>query len=223
MVLENALVLQEAFQECGYTDLLAGFDLSKSETIASEYGFHLEDFFESDEKPDKLLGIFISKERDDLFLLLHEDSEKINDLCDSWDRQIRAFSVMNRRSKAVEKLRYNIVQLIVYSGNTPDKTREANLQMSRKIIIKGDLSDKKHIVINNDEAIELPFHMIPADAFAPDEEQEKRLNQLIPDNSALLELIQKKVNRKNRIERDGVLDKNYNKNDYDEIRRWLEG
>ena len=221
MVLENALVLQDAFRENGYTDILAEYDPSKSEAIASEYGFHLEDFFESDQKPDALLGLFISEQRDDLFLLLNGDSMDVKDLCDEWDKRIRVFTVMNRRSKTVEKLQYNIVQLVVYSGDLPDKSREANLQMSRKIILKGNLTDKQQIVIDDEEAIELPFHMIPADAFAPDAELEKRLDQLIPDEPELLEITTKKVDRKNRVERDGVLIKSMDNEDFDKIRRWL--
>ena len=33
------------------------------------------------------------------------------------------------------------------------------------------MTDKGRIVIDDDEAIELPFHMIRADAFAPDKKQ----------------------------------------------------
>lgn len=222
MVLANALVLQDAFRESGYTDILDEFDPSQSETFASEYGFHLDDFFESDEKPDALLGLFISEQRDDLFLLLDGDTVNVSKLCDEWDKRIRVFTVMNRRSEAVEKLQYNIVQLVVYSGDLPDKSREANLRMSRKIIIKGDLTDKKHIAIDDEEAIELPFHMIPVDAFAPDEEQENRLNQLIPDETELLEITKKKVVRKNKVERDGMLIKSMDNEDFNKIRRWLE-
>lgn len=222
MDLANALVLQDAFRENGYTDLLVEYDPFEPDAIAAEYGFRVDDFFESDEKPDALLGLFISEQRDDLFLLLCGDSVDVSKLCDEWDKRIRVFTVMNRRSEAVEKLQYNIVQLVVYSGDTPDKSREANLQMSRKIIIKGETADKDHIVIDDEEAIELPFHMISADAFAPDEGQEKRLNQLIPAETELLEITQKKVERKNKVERDGVLIKSMDNEDFDKIRRWLE-
>lgn len=61
---------------------------------------------------------------------------EINYLCDSWDDRIRVFTIINRNSKAIHKLMYNIVQLIVYSGNTPDKSREGNLLISRKSLLK---------------------------------------------------------------------------------------
>lgn len=223
MDLANALVLQDAFRENGYTDILAEYDPSKPDAIAAEYGFRVDDFFESDEKPDTLLGLFISEQRDDLFLLLDGDSVDVSKLCDEWDKRIRVFTVMNRRSEAVEKLKYNIVQLVVYSGDTPDKSREANLQMSRKIIIKGKKTDESHIVIDEEEAIELPFHMIQGNPFKRDETQTARLRQLLPADAGLLAQMKKKHNRVNRKEGQSVQPKNLDVQEYNAIRRWLEG
>lgn len=94
--------------------------------------------------------------------------------------------------------------------------------ISRKIIIKGDMADKEQIVIDDDEVIELPFHMIPVDAFAPDEEQMKQLSQLLPENEDLLELLEKKRKKVNRKEKEGVLDKSFEVQDYEKIKEWLE-
>ena len=93
--------------------------------------------------------------------------------------------------------------------------------ISRKILIKGDMTDKNQIVIDDDEVIELPFHMIPTDAFAPDVEQMKRLSQLLPKDEGLLELMEKKRKRVNRKEREGVLDKSFEVQDYEQIKEWL--
>ena len=147
------MILQEEFRKNGYTDILKG-------DVASEYGINMEDIFDLDEKPEELLGIFISEQKDDLFFLLYGDSMEINSLCDGWDNRIRVFAIINKKASAIQKLRYNIVQLIVYSGDTPDKNREGNLSISRKIIIKGDMTDRNQIIIGDDEVIELPFHMI---------------------------------------------------------------
>ncbi len=214
--------LQDEFKISGYTDLLAGYDPSKSEDISAEYGFYLDDFFDSGKKPAELLGIFISAQRDDLFLLLDGDSMDINDLCDEWDNRIRVFSIMNGRSKAVQNLKYNIVQLIVYSGEKPKKNREGNLLMSRKIIIKGDLTNRDRIEIADDEAVELPFHMIPSDEFAPNEADIKKLNQMLPKKDDLLTIMKtpkESVNRKRGVR---VQPKSYTPEDYDKIKEWLE-
>lgn len=209
------MILQDEFKKSGYKDILVG-------DTASEYEIDLEDIFELNHKPEELLSIFISEQRDELFFLLDGDLEEIDSLCDCWDDRIRVFTIINGKSKALHKLKYNIVQLIVYSEDTPDKSREGNLLISRKIIIKGDMADKEQIVIDDDEVIELPFHMIPVDAFAPDEEQMKQLSQLLPENEDLLELLEKKRKKVSRKEKEGVLDKSFEVQDYEKIKEWLE-
>lgn len=208
------MILQEEFKKSGYKDILVG-------NMASEYGINLEDLFDLDQKPEELLCIFISEQRDELFFLLDGDLMEINTLCDRWDDRIRVFMIINGKAKAIHKLKYNIVQLIVYSKETLDKSREGNLLISRKILIKGDMTDKNQIVIDDDEVIELPFHMIPTDAFAPDTEQMKRLSQLLPEDEGLLALMEKKRKRVNRKEREGVLDKSFEVQDYEQIKEWL--
>lgn len=210
------MILQEEFKKSGYKDILVG-------NMASEYGINLEDLFDLDQKPEELLCIFISEQRDDLFFLLDGDLMEINTLCDRWDDRIRVFMIINGKAIAIHKLKYNIVQLIVYSKENLDKSREGNLLISRKILIKGDMTDKNQIVIDDDEVIELPFHMIPTDAFAPDVEQMKRLSQLLPKDEGLLALMEKKRKRVNRKEREGVLDKSFEVQDYEQIKEWLKG
>ena len=210
------MILQEEFKKNGYKNLLIG-------DIASEYEINLEDVFDLEQKPEALLSIFISDQKDELFFLLDGDLEKIDSLCDYWDDRIRVFMIINGKSKAIHKLKYNIVQLIVYSEETPDRSREGNLLISRKIIIKGDMTDKDRIVIDDEEVIELPFHMIPADAFAPDAEQMKQLSQLLPEDEGLLAIMEKKRKRVNRNKREGVLDKSFGEQDYEKIKRWLKG
>ena len=208
------MILQEEFKKSGYKDILVG-------NIASEYRINLEDLFDLDQKTEELLCIFISKQRDDLFFLLDGDLMEINTLCDRWDDRIRVFMIINGKAEMIHKLKYNVVQLIVYSKEILDKSREGNLLISRKILIKGDMTDKNQIVIDDDEVIELPFHMIPTDAFAPDTEQMKRLSQLLPEDEGLLALMEKKRKRVNRKEREGVLDKSFEVQDYEQIKEWL--
>lgn len=208
------MILQEEFKKSGYKDILVG-------NIASEYGINLDDLFDLDQKPKELLCIFISEQRDDLFFLLDGDLMEINTLCDRWDDRIRVFMIINGKAEMIHKLKYNVVQLIVYSKEILDKSREGNLLISRKILIKGDMTDKNQIVIDDEEVIELPFHMIPTDAFAPDTEQMKRLSQLLPEDEGLLALMEKKRKRVNRKEREGVLDKSFEVQDYEQIKEWL--
>lgn len=208
------MILQEEFKKNDYRDLLVGEN-------ASEYDIDLEDIFDQNQKPEELLSIFISGQKDELFFLLDGNLMEIDSLCDYWDDRIRVFTIINGKSEAIHKLKYNIVQLIVYSGNTPDKSREGNLLISRKLIIKGDMAHKNQIVIDDDEVIELPFHMIPTDAFAPDVEQTKRLRQLLPEDEELLALMKKKQKKVQKKEREGIWDKSFKVQDYEKIKEWL--
>lgn len=214
------MILQEEFKDSRYKDLLIG-------DTASKYKISLENFFDTDNKPEELLSIFISEQRDELFFLLDGDinnSGKGNHLCklcNDWDNRIRVFTIINGKTENIHKLKYNIVQLVVYSGDEPDKAIEANLSITRKIIIKGDMTDKNRIVIDDDEAIELPFHMFPEDVFEPDQKQIEELSRLLPKDENLLELLEKKTEKKRRTDKYPLV-KSFKIQDYEKIKEWLE-
>lgn len=209
------MILQDEFEKCGYRNILVG-------DKASDCKISLDDIFDVNHKPAELLGIYISKQRDELFFILNGDAKNINDLCDCWDDRIRVFTIINNKVEAIQKLKYNIIQLIVCSCDSPDKKIEGNLLISRKIIIQGNLSDKKHIVINDDDSIELPFYMIPPDAYAPDEDKQKRLRQLVPQDGELSTLLKKSMTRKNERLKNGVTVKSLSIKDYECIKEWLD-
>ena len=209
------MILQEEFKKNGYKDILIG-------DIASEYEINLEDIFDLNQKPEELLNIFISEKKDELFFILDGDLMEIDSLCDCWDNRIRIFIIINGKLKGIHKIKYNIIQLIVYSGDTPDKSREGHLLISRKIIIKGNMTDKNQIVIDYNEVIELPFHMIPTNAFAPDEKKMRQLKLLLPEDEELLVLMERKHRKVNKKEKNGELDKSFETQDYERIREWLE-
>lgn len=209
------MILQEEFKKNGYKDILI-------EDIASEYEINLEDIFDLNQKPEELLNIFISEKKDELFFILDGDLMEIDSLCDCWDNRIRVFIIINGKLKGIHKIKYNIIQLIVYSGDTPDKSREGHLLISRKIIIKGNMTDKNQIVIDDNEVIELPFHMIPTNAFAPDEKKMRQLKLLLPEDEELLVLMERKHRKVNKKEKNGELDKSFETQDYERIREWLE-
>lgn len=209
------MILQKEFEDNGYRDLLIG-------NIASECEIDLEDMFDISHKPEELLSIFISKQCDELFVLLNGDSMNINKLCDSWDDKIRVFSIINGQKKEFHKLKYNIIQLIVCSEEISDREKEGDLNVTRKIIIKGDMKNINRIEIDDDEVIELPFHMISSAAFAPDEKSQNKLNQLISNDEKFLKLMETTYKRVNRKEREGILDKSLSSVNYKMIKEWLE-
>ena len=209
------MILQEEFKQSGYKDLL-------SEENTKIYKINLEDLFDLNDMPLELISIYISEKGDELFFIIDGDKMEINELCDTWDDRIRIFTIINGNNPVIQKLKYNIIQLIIYSNGTPDKNREGNLLISRKIIIKGDMENKNQISIDDDEAIELPFHMIPANSFSPDEEQVNALRQLLPEDDSIFTLLKKKRNKAKRKEHEGILDKSFEIQNFEKIKEWLE-
>lgn len=207
------MILQNEFQSNAYIDLLAN-------PCASQYGIDLEDLFDTKQIPEELIAVYLSAQGDELFLVLNADAGAITALCDRWDERIRVFMIINGQSKAIEKLKYNIVQLIVYSGESPDKSSELNLMISRKIMIQGNLQDRNRIFINDSEAIELPFHLIPEKEFEPDKEKTNQLKALIPGDEALLHIMTKE--RKKASRRSSATAKSFPEPEFEMIKEWLE-
>ena len=209
------MILQEEFMQNGYKKLLSGEN-------ANIYQINLEDFFDLNDIPSELIEIYISEKQDELFFIIDGDGMEINELCDTWDDRIRVFTIINGKNTIIQKLKYNIVQLIIYSDDIPDKNREGNLHISRKIILKGNMDDRNRILLDDDESIELPFHMIPANSFSPDEEQVNALRQLLPEDDSIFTLLKKKRNKAKRKEHEGILDKSFEIQNFEKIKEWLE-
>ena len=203
------MILQEEFMQNGYKKLLSGEN-------ANIYQINLEDFFDLNDIPSELIEIYISEKQDELFFIIDGDGMEINELCDTWDDRIRVFTIINGKNTIIQKLKYNIVQLIIYSDDIPDKNREGNLYISRKI------DDRNRILLDDDESIELPFHMIPANSFSPDEEQVNALRQLLPEDDSIFTLLKKKRNKAKRKEHEGILDKSFEIQNFEKIKEWLE-
>lgn len=209
------MILQEEFEKNGYKDLLVEDNVFK-------YKINLDDIFETDHKPEELISIYISNQEDELFFLLDGDLMEINSLCDRWDNRIRVFSIINGKSEAFYKLKYNIIQLIIYSAQLSDKNREGNLHITRKIIIKGDMSLKNQIVIDDNEAIELPFHMIPPNTVVLNEDQVMRLKQLLPEDDDLISLLEKNIQKVPKRGKKPVRDKSFEAQEFEMIKEWLD-
>ena len=209
------MILQDEFKSNGYLNLLDSANIIDDE-------INLEDLFDIDDKPVELLGIYISQNRDELFFVLDGNIMDINELCDTWDDRIRVFAIINGKNTDIHRLKYNIVQLIICSDDNPDKNREGNLLVSRKIILKGNMSGRNKIILDDDEAIELPFHMIPIKDFLPDEEQIGLLRRLLPEDESVFSLLKRQHKKAKRKEHEGIIDKSFSVQDFEKIKEWLE-
>ena len=217
------MILQEEFEKNGYIDLIT------ISNTPSEYEIDLEALFETGQKPKELLHIYMSETKDDLFLILdgsmnnndlQDSSRSINSLCKSWDERIRVFTIIE--AKKIYRLKYNIVQLIICSRDMSNRSIEGDLLISRKIIIKGDLSDRNHIVIDDDDAIELPFYMISEKEFEPDGEKIRHLNRLLPEDENCMKLMEKEHYQPNRNNKSNIQVKSFQEDEFKMIKEWLD-
>lgn len=210
------LILQEEFLKNGYKTIL-------NEKNENTYHINLDDIFDVDNKPSELIEIYISEQQDELFFIIDGNKRDINELCDIWDDRIRIFTILNGKVEVIQRLKYNIIQIIVCSDDMPDRNRERNLCISRKIILKGEMQPDTQVYIDDDEAIELPFYMISAEVFLPDKEQINELEQLLPSkNDSILDLLKKKRKKMPRRNRESNIEKSFDNGDFKKIKRWLE-
>ncbi len=63
------------------------------------------------------------------------------------------------------------------------------------------MEDKNRIVIADDEAIELPFHMISADTFAPDVEQARSIEPVTSKDERAFGFVDRKRHKEYKMKR----------------------
>lgn len=212
------MVLQDEFKNNGYTNLIGNLDGS----AATNTEISLDDIYDTNNKPNELLGIFISKQKDELFFLLDACHKNINELCKAWDDRIRVFTIINGKNKDIRKLKFNIVLIIIYSDGFPNKKCERDLQITRKIILRGEFESNGVILVDDEDIIELPFFMIPSEELKHDQKYISELERLIPQDEVLLSLLKNKRKKVKNNEKNGVSDKSFELKEFEKIREWLE-
>ena len=80
------------------------------------------------------------------------------------------------------------------------------------------MSDRNKIILDDDEAIELPFHMIPIKDFLPDEEQIGLLRRLLPEDESVFSLLKRQHKKAKRKEHEGIIDKSFSVQDFEKIK-----
>lgn len=134
-------------------------------------------------RPGELVAVYMSRYWDELFLIL--DSAKWDDsipaLCKKWDQKLAAFCNFGSQSKEeLRNFRYNMVQIILFSGHAIDCSEEASLRTSRKIILPYYLDRNGQIDISDFDAIEIPFYLVPEKVIGPDPQLKAKLQYDLP-------------------------------------------
>lgn len=212
------MILQKLFENNGYTSIL------NIET-AIQYNLFVDMFYDEDGKvPKELINLYISKTYDELFFVLDSKEHDISELCTKWDQKISAFMAFGSTdSKIIRKLKYNVIQVILYQGDIEDRSEEGSLNISRKILIPFTLNSEGDIEISDGEIIEIPFYLIESGDFVINQEIWEKLNDCLPGKEKKeLEFLGEKRKRVSKInEKDNILRKNFRREEYDNIKEWL--
>ena len=179
----------------------------------------LDDIFDQDKKPEELLNIYVSPKKDELFFIIDGQSKDITTLCEDWDDKVRIFTLINSGSEAIKKLKYNIVQLVICSTDFEDRNKgiEGDLSITRKIILKGKISDNNIIDIDEDALIEIPFYDVSIDDEPLDKKKKKHLRDLLPEDKDLQLFMEKEHPRERKKDITSFEEEDFNK-----IRMWME-
>lgn len=212
------MLLQEFFTKSNYSNIIKRED-------AVSYGLSVGMLYDEDEKiPKEFKCLYISKTCDELFFILDGREGNLTELCEKWDRKISAFMTFGSKNKEIlRKLKYNAIQIILYENPAIDRSEEGSLNVTRKILLPCTFKENGMIEIKEEEAVEIPFYLIPAGDFKVNEEFVSQLNDCLPEDEggkfeflfSERKLVQKRINANN------VLKKNFINEEYDKIKEWL--
>lgn len=212
------MILQKIFNEYKYYDLLR-------DENATRYKLAVRLFYDdTGEIPQELKHLYISKTGDELFLILDSTNHTIKELCKKWDQKISIFIAFGSdEEKVTEKLKYNVVQIILYEGNIEDRSEEGSLSVSRKILLPFTTTEEGDILIPDEEVVEIPFYIIPVGNFLVQPNILEDLKTCIPDSMADdLEFLNEPMKKNNRKKgADNKIIKIFNEDQYKKIEGWL--
>ena len=166
---------QQCFEKYKYKSLISESNNENEKTL-------MEIFFEEGEKPDELQQVYLSEKEDELFIILRMEPDiDAKQLSDKWDAKILA--VINFGEGCgishtwLEKMKYNITQIILYGEKLRNKNLEKSIDISRKIFLKCDKNDE----LEETEKVRLPFLYDEFETMEIKLNQREEIIELLPD------------------------------------------
>ena len=166
---------QQCFEKYKYKSLISESNNENEKTL-------MEMFFEEGEKPDELQQVYLSEKEDELFIILQMEPDiDAKQLSDKWDAKILA--VINFGEGCgishtwLEKMKYNITQIILYGEKLRNKNLEKSIDISRKIFLKCDKNDE----LEETEKVRLPFLYDEFETMVIKLNQREEIIELLPD------------------------------------------
>ena len=200
------MLLQDFFTQSNYSNIINKED-------ADSYELSVEMLYDGDEKiPNEFKYLYISKTCDELFFILDGREYDLKKLCEKWDRKISAFMTFGSKNKEIlRKLKYNAIQIILHENPIIDRSEEGSLNVTRKILLPCIFKGNGKIEIKDDEAVGIPFYLIPVSDFKVNEEFISQLNDCLPEDEKeeleFLSLERKLVHK--RVDDNNVSKKNF--------------
>lgn len=177
---------QSCFEKYKYKSLISE-DKNENEKILMEM------FYEDGKKPDELQQMYLSEKEDELFIILQmEPDMDAKKLSDKWDAKILAFINFGEDYGTdhawIEKIKYNITQIILHREKLQNKDLEKSVDISRKIFLKCDENGE----LEENEKVRLPFLYDEFETMEIKLDQDDELMKILPDKKTLSFLYEKR-------------------------------
>jgi hypothetical protein len=183
---EKRMNWQSCFEKYKYKSLISE-DKNENEKILMEM------FYEDGKKPDELQQVYLSEKEDELFIILQmEPDMDAKKLSDKWDAKILAFINFGEDYGTdhawIEKIKYNITQIILHREKLQNKDLEKSVDISRKIFLKCDENGE----LEENEKVRLPFLYDEFETMEIKLDQDDELMKILPDKKTLSFLYEKR-------------------------------
>ena len=177
---------QSCFEKYKYKSLISE-DKNENEKILMEM------FYEDGKKPDELQQVYLSEKEDELFIILQmEPDMDAKKLSDKWDAKILAFINFGEDYGTdhawIEKIKYNITQIILHREKLQNKDLEKSVDISRKIFLKCNENGE----LEENEKVRLPFLYDEFETMEIKLDQDDELMKILPDKKTLSFLYEKR-------------------------------
>lgn len=204
---------QDCFKMYKYKSLLQE-ECNKNEKV------FVEMLLEEEVKPKELQQVYLSEKEDELFIILQLDSDvDSKNLSAVWDSKILSFinfgETFGAEHKWIEKIKYNVTQIFLYTNKAENKVLEKSIDVSRKIFLKCNQNGE----VEENEKVRLPFLYDGFDTVTINTKQNDDLKKMLPDKKALAFLYEEheKIDRRKEKERKF----NFGDDELELVKGWL--
>lgn len=207
--------IQDVFKKYNYVNLM-------NKEILNDSGLFVEIFHDDDDFPEEIKGIYISKEKDEIFFVFDYSTCSIKEKCMFWDRKISSFvSFGSNNRELIDKLKFNITQIILDYDNVYDSELESSLIISRKIFIPCKKNNNGEYHVDERNIYIFPFVPINQKIYIADSKLVRSLENCLP-NYDNLNFLNSPINKARRVEIKNEIKKSFNESQFEAIKGWLE-